>query len=372
MSITVTPLKNTYFDRRKFINMAWNIYRGYPKWVPPLKLDMHNMLNPEKHPYHDHAEAQLFLAEKDGRAAGRIAAHVNYAHNDYWQDQVGFFGFFECIDDQAVADALFEAARAFLHTHDRTHVRGPFNWTTNDNCGLLLDAFDRPPVVMMPYNPPYYRQLIENAGLRKVKDLYAYHIEEAYEVPERLHRGVHILKKRHDFSLRPLDMKNFWDEVAKIKQLYNSAWGENWGAVPMTEEEINHIAKDLKMIVDPNVCFIAEVNGAPVGFSITLPDINQALKHANGRLFPFGLLKLLWHRRQIDSVRVLLLGVLEDHRHHGIDVAMYYRTFKDGMERGYHSGEFSWILEDNYPMRHALEKFGADIYKTYRIYQQSL
>jgi len=372
MTITVRPLRNTFFQRRQFINLPWKIYRDNPYWVPPLKQDMHTLLNPDKHPFHQHAETQLFVAEQSGQVVGRIAAFVNQAHNEYWEDKVGFFGFFESVEDQRVADALFEAARDFLQSKGSSHIRGPFNWSTNEECGLLVDTFDRPPVVMMPYNHPYYITLLENAGLEKIKDLYAYHIENASSVPDRLKRGVEIMKKRHDFNVRSVDMDNFWQEVALIKRMYNEAWGRNWGAVPMTDEEIHHLAKDLRLIVDPNICYIAELNDEPIGFSLTLPDINQALIHLNGRLLPSGFLKLLWHKRKIDYVRVLLLGVLEDHRHQGVDVAMYYRTFHDGLNRGYHSGEFSWILEDNYPMRHALEKFGAEIYKTYRIYQQSL
>ncbi|MEJ2049691.1 MAG: N-acetyltransferase [Calditrichota bacterium] len=372
MSVNVLPLANTKHDRKKFIDMAWDIYRDYPHWVPPLKIDMQTLLDPEKHPFHDHAEARLFVAERDGKVVGRIAAHVNHAHNKYWEDTVGFFGFFECIKDQEVANALFEAARNYLREHGRTAIRGPFNWSTNEDCGLLIDTFDRDPVVMMTYNPPYYIDLIEKAGFQKEKDLYAYHIEHAHEIPDRLEKGVRLMQERYNFSLRILNMKKFWDEVEIVKDLYNKAWARNWGAVPMTNDEIHHTAKDLKLIVDPNLCYIVESEGEPVGFSLTLPDANQATKHANGRLLPFGLFKILWHKRKINFVRVILLGIVDQYRNRGVDVALYYETFKRGFELGYYSGEMSWILEDNYPMRNALEKFGAEIYKTYRIYQQPL
>ncbi len=372
MSVTVAPLKNTYFNRHKFVNMAWNIYRDNPYWVPPLKSNVHTLLNPEKHPFHQHADSQLFIAENNGSIVGRIAAHVNHTHNEYWNDRVGFFGFFESIQDQSVADTLLEAAREFLRRHNCSHIRGPLNWSTNEDCGLLIDAFDKSPVIMMPYNPPYYPELMENAGLSKIKDLYAYHLENAHTIPERVQRGVEVMRKRHNFQLRTIDMNRFWQDVELVKDIYNKAWGENWGAVPMSDAEIHHIARDFKLILDPSLCLIAEEEGEPIGFSLTLPDANQAIKHANGRLFPFGIFKILWHKRHIDYVRVILLGVLEEHRHQGIDVAMYYQTFKNGFQRGYHSGEFSWILEDNYPMRSALEKFGSAIYKTYRIYQQPL
>jgi len=372
MASTIRALTNTAGDRRRFINLEWDIYRDNPCWVPPLKLDRHTILNPEKHPYHDHATSQLFLAEEDGEPIGRIAAHVNHAHNEFWNESVGFFGFFECINDQAIADALFEAASEFLRHHRCTHIRGPFNWSTNEECGLLIDTFDEPPVIMMPYNHPYYLDLLEQTGLEKSKDLLAYQIKDAEMIPDRLARGVEILKKRYEFSLRPLNMKRFWDDVELIKDLYNSAWSANWGAVPMSDAEIEHLAKELKLIVDPDLCYIAESDGEVVGFSVTLPDANRALAPANGRLFPLGLFRILWNMRKIDYVRVLLLGVVDEYRNHGIDTAMYYETFKRGMAKGYYSGEMSWILEDNHSMRNALEKMGAYPHKTYRIYEQQL
>lgn len=372
MKFTIRALSDSMADRRQFINMAWDIYRNDPHWVPPLKLDMQTLLNPRKHPYHQHATTQLFIAEQDGSIVGRIAAHVNHRHNEWWNDRVGFFGFFESIDNQTVVDGLFERARDFLRQQRCSHIRGPFNWSTNEECGLLVDAFDQDPVIMMTYNPPYYPNVIEKAGLEKTKDLYAYHIEDAAAIPERLERGVNILKKRYPFSLRPLDMKNFWDEVELVKKVYNSAWSKNWGAVPMTDAEFEHLAKDLKMIVNPDLCYIAKMDGDVVGFSLTIPDANQAIKHTDGKLFPFGIVKLLWHMRQVNFVRVLALGVIDKYRNHGVDAALYYETFRRGIEMGFNSGEMSWILEDNYPMRNALEKMGAEIYKTYRIYEQPL
>jgi len=374
MNFAIRSLSDSYSDRRAFINMAWDIYDGDPNWVPPLKIDQHTLLNPKKHPYHQHATTQLFIAEQDDEIVGRIAASVNHKHNEFWGDQVGFFGFFESINNQAVAKGLFERAKEFLRHHRCSHIRGPFSWSTNEeySCGLLVDAFDQPPVIMMAYNPPYYIDLLKGAGFSQIKDLYAYHIQDAAAIPERLERGVNILKKRYPFSIRTLNMKKFWDEVDLFKRVYNSAWSANWGAVPMTDAEFEYLAKDLKMIVNPDLCYIAEMDNEVVGFSLTVPDANQAIKHANGRLFPFGLFKLLWHMRQIDFVRVLALGVIDEYRNHGIDAALYYETFKRGMDMGFYSGEMSWILEDNYPMRNALEKMGAEIYKTYRIYEQPL
>jgi hypothetical protein len=372
MSLTIRELSNTKAERTEFINFPWKIYQDYENWVPPLKMDMHTLLNPDKHPFHQHADSQLFLAERNGEVVGRITAHVNHRHNEIWEDKVGFFGFFECVNDQEVADALFDAASEYLRARDRSHVRGPFSWSTNEECGLLVDAFDKPPVIMMPYNPPYYEELITGAGLKKIKDLLAYKIDSAQEIPERLSRGVELLKKRYNFSVRQLDMKNFWSEVEIIKKLYNDIWSKNWGGVPMTDAEFDHLAKELKMIVNPKMCFIVEREDEVIGVSITIPDANEALIRLNGRLFPFGIIKLLWNMRKVHFVRVFILGVKEKYRHHGIDAAMYHKTFDNGIKYGFNSGEQSWVLEDNYAMRNALKKFGAEQYKTYRIFEQAL
>ena len=373
MSTTVSTVDiSRRSHRRRFIELDRSIYHDDPSWVPPLRVDMHTLLNPKKHPFHEHADVAAFIAERDGVPVGRLTAHVNHRHSERWDDGAGFFGFFECVNDPDVAEALFEQAAAYLREQGCRTVRGPFSWSPNEEVGLLIDGFDSPPVIMMPYNKPYYAELLEHAGFTKRKDLLAYEIRDASDIPDRLERGVELIKKRHRVTVRTIDMKRFDEEVDLAKWVYNEAWEENWGAVPMTDREFDHLAKDLKMIVEPSLVLFAYVGDELAGFSLAVPDANQAIKRANGRLLPFGIIRMMRHMRKVDYVRVLALGVLEPFRNRGIDIAMYYQTFKNGFDHGYHSGEFSWILEDNYPMRNALEKFGARPSKTYRIYERDL
>ncbi len=373
MSITVRAIDiGRRSHRRRFINLDRRIYEGDPYWVTPLRSDMHTLLNPRKHPFHEHAEVAAFIAERDGVPVGRITAHINHRHNERWKDGAGFFGFFESEEDQDTANALFRQAQQFLKERGCTTIRGPFSWSPNEEIGLLVEGFDSSPAVMMPYNTSYYPGLVEGAGFTKRKDLLAYEIRNAADIPDRLARGVQLIKKRHNVTVRSLDMKRFDEEVELAKWVYNEAWEDNWGAIPMTDAEFDHLAKELKLIADPAIVLFAYVGDELAGFSLAVPDANQAIRRANGRLLPFGALKMMRELRKINYVRVLALGVLEPYRNYGIDIAMYYQTFKNGFEKGYHSGEFSWVLEDNYAMRNALEKFGAGWSKTYRIYEREL
>lgn len=373
MSVEVRAVSpETKRGRSEFINLAWPIYAGIPNWVPPLKVDLHTMLNPKKHPYHEHAQAQLFVAYRDGKAAGRIAAHINHEHSKRWNQGVGFFGFYEAEESQEIADALFDAAAGFVKSYGCTTLRGPYSWSPNDEIGMLIDSFDRDPALMMPYNPPYYPAQLEQAGFSKAKDLFAYWIEDPGEIPERLRRGVEIAKKRNQVEIRPFNTKKFWDEVETLKTLYNSAWEANWDAVPMSDQEIEHLAKDLKTILDPEIVYFAYVRGELAGFALSLPDANQAMKAANGRLLPIGIFKIMRGMKRISHIRVLLLGLLPHYRNSGVDIALYHETFSRGVARGYRSAEMSWILEDNYAMRNPLEKFGARPFKTYRIYDRPI
>ncbi|MCK4716588.1 MAG: N-acetyltransferase, partial [Candidatus Marinimicrobia bacterium] len=243
-----------------------------------------------------------------------------------------------------------------------------------EQAGLLIDAFDQPPVIEMTYNPPYYIDLIESAGFKKKIDLYAYSIEGVTDIPNRLSDAVNEIMKNADFTVRNINMKRLDDEVERIKIVYNAAWSENWGAVPLTDKEIDELKKNFKTIVKPDMVFIAEINGKPVGISLTIPDVNEALiKLRSGRLLPFGIFKLLWYSRKITGARTLIMGVLKEHRQKGIDIVFYYETFKNGLKHGFNKGEMSWILENNIPMRRALEKiYGIHIYKTYRLYEKEV
>jgi GNAT superfamily N-acetyltransferase len=356
-----------------FIRFPWSVYEGDECWVAPLLADMRTKLDPDAHPFHRHSDVQLFLATRDGRPVGRIAAIHNRRHVGHHDEPVGFFGFFECERSARTAGALFDAAGRWLRDRGLEAMRGPASFSTNEEAGLLVQGFGRPPCVMMPYNPPWYEELIREHGFREARTLVAYWHDDA-EPPAYLERAEKLIGRRYpEVSVRAMRMDEYWEEVERIQAIYNAAWRENWGFVPMTDAEFRHMARDLRHAVDPGLALIAEDgDGEPVAFSLSLPDVNQALRHADGRLFPFGLLKILWHRRKIDTVRVVTLGVVEAYRGKGIDALLYLETFRRGAARGYYQGEFSWILEDNEAMRRPLEKFGARIYKRYRLYDRPL
>lgn len=357
---------------REFVLFPWRIYNGDPNWVPPLLVEQRLLFNQAKHPFYEHGEVQPFLARRDGHVVGRIAAIVNRAHNEFHEDTVGFFGFFESVDDVQVARALFQAVGDFVKEHGMTSLRGPMNFSTNEECALLCEGFDRPPAVMMPYNPPYYLRLLEEVGFHKAKDLLGYLMTEP-DLSERLSRMGPVLEKRTRLKVRRLNMKDFWGDVRRVRDIYNEAWERNWGFVPMTDAEFRKTAKDMKPIVDPDLVWIAEnSDGKPVGFSMALPDVNQVLAKMDGRLFPFGLLKFLYYKKRIDGLRVLTMGVIPEYRHRGVDVIFYWRTYEQGRKKGYKWGELSWILEDNRLTNDALTMVGAKPYKTYRIYDRPL
>ena len=369
MSVTVSPVTSGK-DLHAFVTFPWTLYADDPLWVPPLIADVKKIFDPKKHPFWEHGEIKAFLARRDGRIAGRIAAIRNTAHEEFHDEKVGFFGFFESENDPEAAGALFDAVKAYMREQGLPRFRGPMNPSTNEECGFPVEGLQHPPTVMMPHGRPYYDELLKGLGLVKAKDLLAYDLFGGGNIPERLARGAALAERKNpDVVVRPLDMKRFDEDVAKFRTVYNSAWEKNWGFVPMTDAEITHMAKELKPVVDPGLIMIAEKDGKPVGFGLALPDLNIALKHANGRLFPFGLLKMLWHKRKINRVRVLVLGVVKEYRRLGIDVIMYRDYFKYGAVKGYDSGELSWILEDNMAIRRPLEAFGSKIYKVYRIYE---
>ena len=357
----------------RFIAFPYDHYRHDPLWVPQLRRDIHTLLSPKKNPFFQHAEAQYFLAVRraDGKVVGRIGAIKNDAHTREHKDRVGFYGFFESIDDQAVANALFDTAAAWLRTRGFDTMRGPMSPSVNDECGLMIKNDGLPPSLMMPYNPPSYVALHERYGFTKAKDLFAYEGGGAAP-PERLMRLSRRVAERAGITLRPLNMKRFAAEVEIIKALYNQAWEKNWGFVPLTEAEIDHLAKQLKPIVVPDLVVFAERAGKVVGFGVALPDFNRALLHnRSGRLFP-GILKVLWHARKIDRARVLLLGVIPELRGRGIDGVLYEWVWNACVKHKMPQGEGGWILEDNAPMNKAAEQLGFHISKTYRIYDKPL
>ena len=364
-------------DLKRFIDLPYRLHARDPVWVPPLRRDVESLLSRSKNPFFDHAEAEYFLAERDGEVVGRVAAISNRLHNETHGDRVGFFGFFESINDQAVASALLDAVGGWCHDRNHDVLRGPASFSVNDECGLLVDGFESPPALMMPHNPRYYVELLEGAGFTKAKDLWVYQggSEERYvPVPERLARGTELIRQRQGITLRSLDLKNFQHEVERIKELYNAAWEKNWGFVPMTEREIDHLAAQFKPVVIPEMVPMAEKDGKLIGFGIALPDLNVVFRrHRSGRLFPM-VVDLLWSlkMKRIRRARILLLGVLPEYRGKGIDAMLYHWIWTKSGQRGIYWGEAGWILEDNPAMNAGLEKMTFRVYKTYRLYDRPI
>jgi GNAT superfamily N-acetyltransferase len=353
----------------RFIKLPFRLHADSPRWVPPLVFERRAFLDRTKNPFFEHAEAEYFLARRDGSVVGRIAAIHNRLHNEFQRDAVGFFGFFESEDERAAA-ALFDAAGGWLRSRGLEVMRGPASFSTNDECGLLVDGFDAPPTVMMPHNPRRYVGFVEGAGFAKAKDLLVYRTA-IRPLPDRL-IASEGLARRLRVTTRPLDMSRFATEVELVKRLYNAAWERNWGFVPMTDREIEHLARQLKPVVVPELIVFAERDGEPIGFGATLPDLNVALKrNPSGRLFP-GILKVLWAARRISRLRILLLGTLPAWHGKGVDALLYRRLWEAGYGQGYRWAEAGWVLEDNQPMRNGLARLGFEPYKRYRLYDRAL
>jgi GNAT superfamily N-acetyltransferase len=374
--VTVVSVE-TRRDLQEFIGLPYRLYRGDPLWVPPLRRDVAATLSAKKNPFFHHAEARYFLARRAKSVVGRVAAVHNRAHNEFHDDKVGFFGFFECVDDDEVARPLLAAAADWLRARGLEVMRGPASFSTNDEVGLLVDGFETPPALMMPFNPPRYGTHIERAGFAKAKDLLVYqstpaHVDMQGPLVRRLQQRASILARRYGITIRTLDMKRFDDDLMLIKEVYNQAWERNWGFVPMDEREIDHLAAQLKPIIVPDLVPFAMRGGRPIGFAVALPDLNVALKaNPSGRLFP-GLIKIMWAARRITRVRILLLGVLPEWRKRGLDALLYKELWERGYARGYRWGEAGWILEDNTSMNNALTRMGFEVYKTYRLYDGPL
>ncbi|RJP82253.1 MAG: N-acetyltransferase [Candidatus Zixiibacteriota bacterium] len=356
---------------KDFFALPYRIYDGDPHWVAPLISDQKKLLDPKRHPFFDHAQMTRLIVRRNGKAVGRICAIDNRAHVEYWQEPVGFFGFFECLNDPEAARELIDAAAGWLKPRGLNALRGPMNPSTNETIGLLVDGFDSSPMVMMTYNPPWYADLLEGAGLAKIKDVYAYKLTQE-DITDRVKRAKDILHQRLKVTVRPIEVKHLRHEIERVRAIYNSAWSKNWGFVPMTSAEFDHIARDMKQILDPALAVIVEAGDKPIGFSLALPDVNVALKHARGRLFPFGIIKVLRAAKHIHHARVLTMGVIEEYRNRGVDTLMYLETFERGVKAGYYWAETSWILEDNVPMNRAMDMLGGKIYKRYRIYEKPL
>jgi GNAT superfamily N-acetyltransferase len=369
MSAIKISTVQTKGDLMKFIKFQWKIYKNDKYWVPPLLMDRKKILDREKNPFFQHAQAEYFLAEKDGELVGRIAAIKNDLHNQTHNDKVGFWGFFECIDDQEVANALFDTARKWLKDKGLEIMRGPADPSSNDEWGMLLEGFDDEPRIMMTYNPKYYLKLCDNYGLVKIKDLYAYKLENKKVVAsEKIRRVAEIVQKRSGIKITQLNKKNFAEEVAKVKYVYNKAWAPNWGFVPMTEAELDAMAKDLKALAEPALTIFGEIDGKVVGFALALPDYNYIFKQLNGKLLPFGFLKLFTQKKNIPWCRIITLGVIPEFQKRGLDSVFYWEIVNRAHSIGIDLGEASWILEDNDMMNRGAAAMNGTLYKKYRLY----
>jgi GNAT superfamily N-acetyltransferase len=363
-------------ELRQFLKLPFRLYRDNPCWVPPLWVDRMAFFDVKKNPFYRTAEVALFLARRGGEPVGRIAACVNHDYNEFHGEQTGSFGFFEAVNDRTVAHALLDTAAEWLAARGQKRILGPLNFSTNHDIGFLADAYDLPPVIMMPYNPPYYLKLAEGWGLVPTKDVLAFKYVADHPVPERIRRIAERVKKRTGIRIRNIDPRQFDREIQRVREIYNQAWSKNWGFVPLTEAEFAHIAKDLKLALDPRLAHIAEVEGRPVGFSLSVPDVFKSqIRIRSGRLFPTGLLRLLWDlkiRRSIRSIRTLTMGVIHEYQRRGIEAAFYIETIDQGTAAGYEWTEISWVLEDNDMMIKAAEALGSRRYKTYRVYHKEL
>ena len=374
-SVEISEVVSTS-ERNAFIKFPWQIYRHDPAWVPPLILERKEFLDRKKHPFFEHGDAALFLARRHGEIVGRIMASDDPNYNALHHSNVGCFGLLECVDDAAVATALFAAAAGWLRGKGRDEIMGPIDYSTNYVCGLLIEGFEFPPTLLTAHNPPYYRGLIEGCGFSKVIDFYAWWFDEPESAAIRLRRLSASLKKRHAATIRPGNLRNFRAEADRLRQIYNEAWKDNWGFVPFTEKEFQFLAKELKQLVVPEFTLIAEVSDEPAGFILCVPDINVALKKVNGRLtsfgLPIGLIKLLYHKSRIRTARLVALGVKPKYRRGAIAEMLVLRIIEDAMiKRGY-VGELSMTLENNHLINRFLAAIGATKYKTYRIYRREL
>jgi len=362
-------------DLNTFIRLPWAIYRNHPLWVPPLKFDVRHRLDRTRNPFFEHAEAEYFLAFRDGDPVGRISAHYDRNFNEFQDNEWGMFGWFEARDDPIVAAALLEAAEGWLRDKRRDRMVGPLSFSTNDqDAGVLVEGFDRQPLILNQWTHPYYPALLEGAGLTKAMDLLMWelYVDDRSRVHPAIFKLAEEVKTKHGIDVRPVRKRDLEAEVERFLEVYNEAWERNWGFVPLTDPEVRHYAKELKPILDENWAFIAEKGGETVGAALTLPDYNQVLKHMNGRLLPIGWAKALYWRRKMDRVRVFALGVKAKHQHTGVAAKLYELHFDAAARTPQTGGEMGWILETNKAMNRAMEGMGGRIVSRYRLYEKPL
>ncbi len=378
--LTISNVENKE-DLMRFITFPWKVYKDNPYWVPPLISEREVFLDPDHNPFFQHAKADYFLAQRNGEVVGTIAAFTNNLYNEFQETNVGFFGFFEVLDDPEAAEALLGTAVNWARQAGHESIIGPAQFSTNDEVGLLVDGFDDTPRVLMTYNPQRYQVHIEDAGFQKAMDLWAYELDIEHfreHMPEKLIRVTEKVRERKNFVVRTIRMNEFDREVERIKPIYNGSWARNWGFVPMTDAEFDKLAKELKPLLDPNVVILIEQDGETIGFGLSLPDLCQPLRLAYphpGENETITMIKLAWHwkiRRRVDWLRVFALGVLPEYRGTGVDALMYIETAKAAIKRGYKWAEMSWILENNDMMNRSIKMLGGKVYKTYRMYEKRI
>jgi hypothetical protein len=359
-------------DLRAFVELPYALYRGDPNFVPPLRHDVRLRIDRRRHPYFQFADAALFLARRRGEVVGRIAATVNRRHNEYHAERTGFFGFFECVREFEAAGALLDEAAAWVRARGMETLRGPASLSMNDECGLLVEGFDGPPVLMMPYNPPWYADLIEGSGFAKAMDLWAWRIHADTADLARWERVATRMAERDGLTTRNFDPRRFDRELRVVQDLYADAWALNWGFVPMTDAEFDFMGRQLRPILVPEFCVFLMQGDREIGFGLALPDLNRILIDLKGRLFPFGFLKVLFGRRRVHFGRILTLGVRREFQGRGFDSLIYHRLSSNMVRAGTPSGEMSWMLETNDAINNAMRRAGGVKYRTYRMYDRDL
>lgn len=375
MPIQVTEVASRR-DLEEFIEFPYRVMRGDPAFVPPLRIERRQFLS-RANPFFAHGEATLFLARREGEVVGRVSAHRNFLHEERYQDGAGFFGFFDCEEDEEAARALLDAACDHLRSRGCRVARGPFSFSINDESGVLVEGFEAPPYLMMPHNPPYYDGLLRAAGFQKAKDLLAWSYDPTRPVPEAARMVAEAVREHPGLRIRTVRRWRLREDLGIILRVFNEAWSRNWGFVPLTEAEIAHAAAQMRWFLEPELALIAEVDGRPAAISLAIPNLNEALVGLDGRLFPFGWIRLLWRLkvRRPRTARLMLLGVLPEFRGSalgGLSVLLYVEEHVRGQRLGLRGGELSWTLEDNAKINTGIEMMGGTVYKRYRVYEKRI
>jgi GNAT superfamily N-acetyltransferase len=376
-SVSIRPVRSRR-ELKRFVKVPFAVHRDSPQWVPPLIFERMEFLDRDKNPYFEHAEAEYFVAERDGEPVGRITAQIDERWDEYQGGSDAIFGFFESTEDPEVAVALLSAATEWAEAKGRERILGPMDFTTNDEIGILIEGYERRPMILEPWHPPYYRELIEAEGFEKAMDVLMWELQFGdLKEGERFDASIHAAAEKalddEGIVIRNLRKREMADEVRRFSAVYNEAWGDNWGFVPVTEAEVEFQAKNLKQVIDEDWAYMAEKDGEVIGAALTLPDINQVMAKLNGRLLPFGWARFLLGKGRIDQLRVFALGVKHDYRHTGVAAGLYLKHLETAQKPGaITGGEMGWILETNGPMNRAMEGMGGEVVKRYRLYERAL